>query len=282
MQIRLLDSRDEPQLEQFLHARRDSSMFLRSNANRGGLEHSDRMPKEIFVGAFQDGEIVGVAAQGASGMLLLQAPGSVSHLARACVGLSQRAVTGLAGPLPQVEQAKLALGLKAENASYDCDEWLYGLDLCDLAVPIALSTGLVACRAPIPSERDTLRAWRLAYDIETLGATDTDETRERSTRFLDQQIADGNAWVALEGGAPASLSAFNAALPDTVQLGGIYTPPALRGRGFARIAVAASLLAARDWGAERAVLFTNNPSAARAYEALGFRRTGSYGVMFLR
>jgi GNAT superfamily N-acetyltransferase len=282
MHIRPLDSQDELQLEKFLHPRRDSSMFLRSNAKRGGLNPSARTPKETFVGAFQDDEIVGVVAQGTSGMLLIQATGLVPDLARACVGLSQRPVTGLAGPLPQVEQARTALRLKAEDASYNRDEWLYGLDLCDLTVPIALSTGLIACRAPVASERDTLCAWRLAYDIETLGATDTDETRRRSTRFLDQQIADGNAWVALDSDAPVSLSAFNAALPDIVQLGGIYTPPELRGRGFAKVAVAASLLAARDRGAERAVLFTSNPSAARTYEALGFRALGSYAVMLFR
>jgi predicted GNAT family acetyltransferase len=78
------------------------------------------------------------------------------------------------------------------------------------------------------------------------------------------------------------LSAFNAALPDIVQLGGIYTPPALRGRGFAKIAVAASLAAARDRGVSRAVLFTNNPSAVRTYEAVGFRRTGDYSLVLLR
>ena len=62
----------------------------------------------------------------------------------------------------------------------------------------------------------------------------------------------------------------------------IYTPPALRGRGFAKAVVAASLLVARDRGSSRAVLFTNNPSAARAYEALGFRRIGDYSLVLLR
>jgi GNAT superfamily N-acetyltransferase len=282
MNIRPLDSQDAAQLKWFLLPRRDSSMFLRSNAKRGGLNHSEETPQQTFVGAFQDGDIVGVVAQGASGMLLLQAPHSVAELAQACVGLSQRPVTGLAGPLPQVEQARTALGLNAEDASYNRDEWLYGLDLSDLIVPTALSTGLVACRAPVPEERDRLCAWRLAYDIEALGGTDTDETRQRSARFLAQQMADGCAWVALDCGSPVSLSAFNASLPDIVQLGGIYTPPELRGRGYARVAVAASLLAARERGAERAVLFTSNPSAARAYEALGFLRTGSYAVILFR
>ncbi|HEU4578539.1 MAG TPA: GNAT family N-acetyltransferase [Polyangiaceae bacterium] len=281
MQIRPLDSRDALQLEAFLRARRESSMFLRANAKRGGLHPA--ACTDVFVAAFEAGEITGVAAQGASGMLLIQAPvAAVADLTRACVSISQRPVTGLAGPAPQVEQARLALALRTEDASYHRDEWLYGLDLCDLRVPSALSSGLVGARAPLPGERDTLCAWRLAYDLESLGSSDSEQTRQRSAHFLDQQIADGNAWVAVESGAPVSLSAFNAALPDIVQLGGIYTPPELRGRGFAKVAVAAALLAARDRGAERAVLFTSNPSAVRTYEALGFRRTGSYAIALYR
>jgi predicted GNAT family acetyltransferase len=68
-------------------------------------------------------------------------------------------------------------------------------------------------------------------------------------------------------------------LPDIVQLGGIYTPPRLRGRGYARAAVAASLLEARRRGAERAVLFTATPNAERCYAAVGFRRVGDYALV---
>ena len=85
----------------------------------------------------------------------------------------------------------------------------------------AVASGAVGTRAPRPDERDALCAWRTAYDVETLGATDSPETRERAAAFLDAQIADGHAWVATHDGALVSLSAFNAALPDIVQLGGI-------------------------------------------------------------
>ena len=76
-------------------------------------------------------------------------------------------------------------------------------------------------------------------------------------------------------------TAFNARLPDVVQVGGVWTPPDMRGRGYARCAVAASLLQARAEGARRAILFTNSASGARAYEALGFARTGQFGLLFV-
>ncbi|MEO8185467.1 MAG: GNAT family N-acetyltransferase [Deltaproteobacteria bacterium] len=81
---------------------------------------------------------------------------------------------------------------------------------------------------------------------------------------------------AVRGEQLLSLSTFNAALPDIVQLGGIYTPPALRGRGYVKHAIAAQLREARERGASRAVLFTKNPNAVRAYEALGFSRIGDF------
>jgi predicted GNAT family acetyltransferase len=134
----------------------------------------------------------------------------------------------------------------------------------------------------LPKERDLLCQWRSAYDIETLGSTDSEETRNRAAAALDRQVEEGNAWVAIRDGELVSLSAFNATLPDIVQLGGIYTPPEHRGRGYAKASVAASLVAARQRGASRAVLFTGNPSAARSYEAVGFRRLGDYGLVLLK
>jgi GNAT superfamily N-acetyltransferase len=187
------------------------------------------------------------------------------------------------GPVTQVPVARAALGLEDADTKTDGGEWLYGLDLAHLVVPAALASGDLDCRPPRPEERETLLAWRMQYDIELLGAADTPETRQYSAQFLDRQIAEQQAWVALDRrGTLVSLSGFNAALPDMVQLGGVYTPPAFRGRGYAKAAVAASLVAARARGVTRAVLFTSTASAARSYEGIGFRRVGDYYLVLFR
>jgi predicted GNAT family acetyltransferase len=79
-------------------------------------------------------------------------------------------------------------------------------------------------------------------------------------------------------------SYYNAKTPQTVQIGGVYTPPALRGRGFARATVAGSLLVARKRGVRRSVLFTrdHNVPAITAYESLGYRSVGDYGLVLLK
>jgi GNAT superfamily N-acetyltransferase len=280
--IRILNDSDQPQMEAFLIGHRDSSMFLRSNALRVGLVYRDAPFHALYTGAFEGGRIIGVVAHAWIGMVLLQCPGSPDELARRCIMSSGRKVTGFAGPADQVRRARIALNLADAPAKMAEDEWLYALDLSELQIPATLNAGEIICRAPLMEERDLLCSWRTAYDIETLGSTDSEETRNRAAGALDRQIAEGNAWVAVRNGEPISLSAFNATLPDIVQLGGIYTPPENRGRGYAKAAVAASLIAARERGASRAVLFTSNPSAARSYEAVGFRRMGDYGLVLLK
>jgi predicted GNAT family acetyltransferase len=68
-------------------------------------------------------------------------------------------------------------------------------------------------------------------------------------------------------------------VPECVQVGGVWTPPEFRRRGYARCAVAASLLEVRAQRAVRAILFANDRWACRAYEALGFYAIGDYGLV---
>jgi predicted GNAT family acetyltransferase len=77
------------------------------------------------------------------------------------------------------------------------------------------------------------------------------------------------------------VAGFNATLPEIVQIGGVYTPAALRGKGYARRAVALHLAEARAAGVARAVLFAANDAAARAYQAIGFRRADPFTLFLL-
>jgi predicted GNAT family acetyltransferase len=282
MRIRLLTQRDEPALEHFLVQHRDSSMFLRSNARRAGLDYHGQRFEAEYVAAFRDDAIVAVAAHGWNGMLLVQAPEQVTAVVRACVAHSGRRVTGFSGPDAHVQRARAALALSAAETRIDFEEGLYALELSQLAVPAALCGTSVCARAARAEERARLVAWRVAYQIEVLNDPASAESERQAESFIDEQFADGSAWLAEVAGVPVAFSGFNARLPDIVQLGGIYTPPELRGRGYAKCAVAGALLAAREIGITRAVLFTQNPSALRCYQALGFAGLGSYGLVLLR
>jgi predicted GNAT family acetyltransferase len=122
----------------------------------------------------------------------------------------------------------------------------------------------------------------VAYSIEALGSQPGPDLDEEARASVAQGIERRELWLLVDpGGAPLAMSGSNASLPDRVQIGGVYTPPALRGRGHGGDVVAGQLLDLRAGGVRRAVLFTNhdNEPAVRAYQRLGFVRVGDYGLV---
>lgn len=301
MEARLLGPGDAALLERFLEERRDSSMFLRYNLQRAGLEDHGQRFQATYAGAFRAGELLGVAAHCWNGFLLLQAPEGLEPALRTALAYTSqhggREIAAFLGPTPQVQQARSLLGLSSAPTRPSDSEWLLGLDLADLLPPEALRTGFLECRAPLPRERALLAEWRMAYEIESLGAEAGEELRSSAEGHISELMEAGRIWVAVSRGTPVSMAAFNAVLSAApapgaaapgsvgsagmVQLGGVFTPLGQRGRGFAQTAVAGALLAAREQGVQRAVLFTSNPSAVRTYERVGFRRVGEYAVQVL-
>ena len=277
MGIRLLGQEDEAALDAFLGQHRDSSMLLRSNLRHWGLVYRPAAFHGQYLAAFDGERIVAVIGHVWNGMLLMQMPEQAAALSREVVALSGRRVAGLLGPREQVVAAREALGLNAAPLQASYDETLFGLDLAKLVVPKPREA--LEIRPVQTEDRETLSAWRVAYGIETLEAEDTPEERAAADAWFDRLLPEGSARVATQGDVLLSLSAFNASLPDMVQLGGIYTPPAFRRRHYARSAIAASLIAARENGVQRAVLFANDVNAIRCYESLGFEACGEFGLV---
>jgi uncharacterized protein len=280
--IRVLLDADADAMRAFLAPHTATSMFLLSNSLAAGLVDRGEPLQATYVGAFEAGELVGVAAHCWNGMLLVQAPvaPSVVHeLARAAVAHSGRALAGFSGQADQVAEIRGAFALPAP--AVDKVQQLYTLALADLRVPDALARGDVRCRRPAPGERAQIVAWRRAYHVEALAATDDDELAARAVAEIETAVARHHLWVLECAGGLVAMTAFNAHVPGTAQVGGVYTPPEHRNRGYARCAVAGSLLDARANGDERAILFTPDPAAARAYEAVGFQRAGDYALVLL-
>jgi ribosomal protein S18 acetylase RimI-like enzyme len=63
---------------------------------------------------------------------------------------------------------------------------------------------------------------------------------------------------------------------DEMHFGAVYTPPALRGKGHARRAVALHLAQARNNGVRRATLFASAQNAIAAYTPVGFKKIGEW------
>ena len=280
VELRSLGQGDETALQDFLAEHADSSMFLRSNLRSAGILYHGAPFEAVYVGCFLHGRLAGVAAHCWNGMVVIEAEAEAGALAAAVADASGRPVTGIMGPLNQVRETRAALGLSDAACQMDSTEELYALALDELDVTPVFRDGEVRCRRPEPAEAPLLAAWRYDYSVAALNSTPGDALRRRCEREVEILPFDWQ-FMLVDGNDIVAHAAFNAALPEIVQLGGVWTPPERRRRGYGRAVVAGALLAARDQGARRAVLFTgeNNIAAKRAYAALGFRRVGDWGLI---
>jgi ribosomal protein S18 acetylase RimI-like enzyme len=216
--------------------------------------------------------------------LITQATAHLLALGRAAVEGSGRPIRGVLGPEPQVSDLAAELDIKPETVQLDESQKLFSLELEDLRAPEGLRTGQLVARRAEPQELELLTDWRVSFAMETLGDSDAAARRDAYRDGVGQLLQEGRAWVLENGGEVVSHSAFNTATQEAVQIGGVWTPPEFRRRGYGRAVVAASLLDARAEGVRLATLFTgeDNLPAQRAYEALGFRHLGRYRVVLLR
>jgi predicted GNAT family acetyltransferase len=88
----------------------------------------------------------------------------------------------------------------------------------------------------------------------------------------DRLSYDGfTLWEA--AGTPVSLAGTSRIVAGMARIGPVYTPPELRGHGYASAVTAAVSQRALDAGAEEVVLFTDlaNPVSNSIYQRIGYR-----------
>lgn len=264
-------------IDAFLAPLSETSMFLRSNLRSHGLGPSGAATSmRVWLDRPAGGAIRGLVGLTRGGMLLPQLPAAGrEEMARAAATLAGLAVAGVAGETAQVHA--LVAGATLRCAAFEADETLHSLDLAGLVVP----AGAGSARPATPADVTLVADWRRAYVRETLGfgTAEAAVVGDSEARAL---CSSGDCCLLEVDGTPVAMTALNATMPEVVQVGGVYTPPAQRGRGFARRVVALHLAGLRRQGVERAVLFARNPAALRAYAALGFRPVGGYSVVLYR
>ena len=283
-EIRVLQPGDEAAVEAFLLPRIETSMFLLGNMRAAGLVDRGEHLHGTYAAAFEGGEMVAVVAHYWNDNLIVQAPVRIGALCRAAVEASGRGIDGVIGPAAQVQEARDALDLSRDAIQLDQTEYLYSLDLVDLIVPEGLRSGRLVGRRIGPGDVEQVTAWLVAFGLESLGEEESPRLWSRTRASVEHRQAQGLIWILEDGGRPVSTGGFNTAIAEAVQIGGVYAPPELRGRGYGRAVVAASLLDARAEGVGSSILFTGveNVPAQRAYEALGYRHIGDYRLLLLR
>lgn len=253
----------------WLTAQAQGPLFLEHNLRCHGLAGDDPLSVHVWHGA---GGMIGLTV---GGVLLPQIPDPASWPDARAV-LRARAITGIIAEAAQTAAARAALSIPP-GARLDRIEPAFSLNLDDLIQPD--TTGLTL-RAISPGDLPLLYRWNTDYRIETMNES-PETAATLACANIDSYAAGQSHAILWRGADPVAMTGFNARLPDRVQIGGVYTPPALRRRGHARAAVALHLAEARAQGIKRAFLFAANDRAARAYTALGFRPAGQVGLLIL-
>jgi ribosomal protein S18 acetylase RimI-like enzyme len=125
-----------------------------------------------------------------------------------------------------------------------------------------------AARLGAAADRDLVAEWFGDFAREV-----GDDPGHDHRADVDRRLAYGGIIVWEDGGVPVSLACLSRAAGGMARIGPVYTPSALRGRGYAGAATAAVSQAVLDAGTQEVVLYTDlaNPVSNALYERLGYR-----------
>lgn len=260
---------DLPEAVDWLHRHTEGPVFLESNLRFHGLADQSDHPRAVWLWAAAGGR--GYLGLSRAGFLMPQMRFATGEDSTAAAeALRGRQIAGLNGAPDQVSQALAPTGMTGRATTLDHDEPAFELDLADLVMPAVAG---VAARPIREEDRARVVAWRTDYLTITMGTPPEAAPTQAAQEIDGYMQADSHRVLWCEG-LPVGFTGFDARLPDLVQIGGVYTPPALRGQGIARAAVALHLAKAPAQGVARAALFVASEAAARADRAIGFRAAG--------
>ena len=282
-QVKALGTNDRGKVQDYLSPHKISCMFLCHNLQHSGIGYQNAPFHGDYWGCFNGNtqQVCGVMAHYWNGnvMMFADSQSALQALVQTVKVQVTRPIAGVLGPSEQAQYVIKAFGLQQAAFNVNRAEGLYALVLSDLQLIDIPSTFDVVSASQVANE--IIVNWMTDYHHEALGAPRDEHLQQRATAHANL-LSQKDAWVLLKKGEPVSLSAFNARVGDTVQVGPVWTPPASRNQGYARMLLATVLLQQRDLGIKQACLFTDNPAAAQVYTAIGFKHVGEYQLALLR
>ncbi len=261
---------DQAAIEAFLAPHAPFAMFPLNNLAHYGMAGGSDYAVTCWL-ARHDGQITDVMTLCDNGIAMPFLPSA--DYAGAVAAMGDRPLSGVIGPRAQVRGIE-ALGFADAPRTLDHDEPHFLLALDQMLVPDGPG---VLCPLEDASEA-VIKAWMLDYQLGALNTPEAEAQSAVESSYANYVVRDSHR-VLMEDDTPLAMTGFNAQLPDIVQIGGVYTPPDLRGRGYARRALALHLAEAAGRGVTRGTLFSASDAAARAYRAIGFERIGDWTLL---
>jgi len=245
----------------------------------------DLYPLRSFWLAKHGGKVVGAAMRTPPYNLILARPAlpaALEALARAVMD----ELPGVIGAVPESEEfAELWAANAGARARTHMRQGVYALEHVEPPPPASGSP-----RVATTDDRELVLSWWIAFGDEVLH--EGGPGRENAATMVDHRLASSVSGILLweDDGNPVSLAGWGGRTPSGIRVGPVYTPPDLRGRGYASSLTAElsqRLLDGRlfDGGRRFCFLYTDlaNPTSNAIYERIGYRRVAeSAEVLFER
>jgi len=131
-----------------------------------------------------------------------------------------------------------------------------------------------ALRQSTAEDLDTALYWSIAFHRESLPETDESEAR----RVAERMVGEGSLHL-WEDDKVVSMAGWTRPTRKAIAVTLVYTPPALRGRGYASACVAALSRKLLNEGYAFCTLYADaaNPTSNSIYQKIGYRETAEWG-----
>jgi predicted GNAT family acetyltransferase len=229
------------------------------------IDYPDRF--EGFRGwvVIEDAAPIAAAAQTIPFQLILAVPESEDATTMLANDIDD--IPGVVGCKPGVE---VFIAERPEGSELTMAQGVFRLDSVIAPDPVTGSS-----RPARPSEAESLGAMWLEFELEALGEIDdARRTRESVIGRIEMQSTRLGLWVHVVDGEIVSLSGHSGPTPNGIRIGPVYTPPDLRGNGYATTLVARQSQWLLDNGHRYCFLYTDlaNPRSNSIYQRIGYRQ----------
>jgi len=231
-------------------------------------------PLRMFWLVRHGSDVVGAAMRTPPYNLILARPALPAALAALAEAVSDE-LPGVIGAVPESEEfAELWAAGAGARARTHMRQGVYALEHVEPTPPAPGSA-----RVATATDRELVLRWWLAFGDEVLH--EGGPGRENAATIVDHRLASTVAGICLweDDGEPVSFAGWGGRTPYGIRVGPVYTPPELRGRGYATAVTAElsqGLLDGRlfEGGRSFCFLYTDlaNPTSNAIYERIGYRR----------
>ncbi|HEX5936897.1 MAG TPA: GNAT family N-acetyltransferase [Actinomycetota bacterium] len=217
------------------------------------------------------GDVVGAALRTAPHNLVLAQPASGAALDALVDRLLDEGqdLPGVTAAIPEIEAFVSAwAAARGVDAALSLRQGIYEARHV-LATPDAPG----APRAATPADRDLVVTWMVDF---AEGSLPDPPEAERQARLVESRLdatEHAGLWLWEDDDRPVSMSGYGGETPNGIRIGPVYTPPELRGRGYATSLVAAQTRWLLGSGRTFAFLYTDldNPTSNALYRRIGYR-----------